>query len=546
MSKPLFPTESCPGPSRRRALPRAALLAALCPVAALAAPPPEPLVLGERDGLEVVLFPTPRPHVLRVLPAVVVVLRSGVPVPAELATRAESLGGRSWRLPTAEPVAEAARWAAHPAVEAADPDMLVPRRRTDFDDPGYGGQWYLEKLKADALFAVSLGVPETHVVVIDSATDITHPDLVEAIAAPWDTVDEDADPSPNRGDFCPQGVNAICDEHGTAVSGIIAARANNGTGIVGLCPQCTLVPIRLISDGETPISADVRAFEHAIEQNAAVINNSWGFVEATPAPRALAAVIHRAATETRGGLGAVVVFAAGNDDRPLEDDEVTGLPDVLCVSAADSYGRPTAYTNRGASVDVAAPSATVTLAPGGGMTQTFGGTSAAAPVVSGLAAWALSVAPEMSAADLRALLVETAVQSPLITPDENGHHDVYGFGMVDPTAMLARLAPPEPDAGVPPEGDAAATLADAAPDAAPQPGDADREPSADAGMLVEPDATPSTDGGSGGGGGCQAAAGRSGAVSGFGALVLMLLAGARRARRATATTSPKRTTDSGR
>jgi hypothetical protein len=43
MSKPLFPTESCPGPSRRRALPRAALLAALCPVATLAAPAPTPL-----------------------------------------------------------------------------------------------------------------------------------------------------------------------------------------------------------------------------------------------------------------------------------------------------------------------------------------------------------------------------------------------------------------------------------------------------------------------------------------------------------------------
>lgn len=545
MSKPLFPTESCPGPSRRRALPRAALLAVLCPVAAAAAPPPAPLVLGTRDGLEVVLFPTPRPHVLRVLPAAVVVLRSGAPVPAELAARAESLGGRSWRLPAAEPVAEAARWAAHPAVEAADPDMLVPRRRTDFDDPGYGGQWYLEKLKAEALFAVSLGTPDTHVAVIDSATDIAHPDLVDAVSAPWDTVDEDADPSPNRGDFCPDGVNAICDEHGTAVSGIIAARANNGTGIVGLCPQCTLVPIRLISDGETPISADVRAFEHAIEQNAAVINNSWGFVEATPAPRALAAVIHRAATETRGGLGAVVVFAAGNDDRMLEDDELTGLPDVLCVSAADSYGRPTAYTNRGPSVDVAAPSATVTLAPGGGMTQTFGGTSAAAPVVSGLAAWALSVAPEMTAADLRALLVETAVQSPLITPDENGHHDVYGFGMVDPTAMLARLAPPEPDAGVLPD---AAAIADATPaDAAPQPADVGPDPSVDADAPGEADAAATTSARSGGGGGgCQAGVGRSGAASGFGALALMLLAGARRARRATATTSPNRTTDSGR
>jgi subtilisin family serine protease len=150
-------------------------------------------------------------------------------------------------------------------------------------------------------------------------------------------------------------------------------------------------------------------------------------------------VIHRAATETRGGLGAVVVFAAGNDDRELQDDEIEGLPDVLCVSALDSYGQPTAYTNSGASVDVAAPSATVTLTAGEGITTTFGGTSAAAPVVSGVAALALSIRPDLSAAELTALIIDTAQQSPIITPDEDGHHDVFGYGLIDPPSLAAAL-----------------------------------------------------------------------------------------------------------
>ena len=498
---------------------------------------PAPLVLGTRDGLQVVLFPSPRPHVLRVLPAVVVVLRAGAPVPAELAVRGLHLGGRSWRWPATEPVLAAQRWATHPAVEAAEPDLLLPQRSTAFDDPDYGGQWYLERLHMESLFAVSLGTAETRVAVIDSAIEIAHPDLADAVEAPLDTIDGDEDPSPVRGEFCPDGVERICDEHGTAVSGIIAARANNGVGVVGLCAECTLVPIRLITEGETPLSADVRDFEHAIEQDAAVINNSWGFTDSTPVPRSLAAVIHRAARETRGGLGAVVVFAAGNDDRVLEDDELTGLDDILCVSAADSYGRPTAYTNRGASVDVCAPSATVTLAPGGGTLTTFGGTSAAAPVVSGIAAWALSVAPELSATELRALIIETAVQSPLITPDESGHHPIYGFGMINPEALLARLLPSLPDAGVPdatvPSGDASAPPevenvdARSADAAAPEP-----EATADAGESEDATATPGGSDASSNGATCQAAIGGSAAgTKSIWALVALLVSFRRRARR---------------
>lgn len=178
--------------------------------------------------------------------------------------------------------------------------------------------------------------------------------------------------------------------------------------------------------------------------------------------------IHRAATLPRDSKGALVVFAAGNDDREILDDEVEALPDVLCVSAVDSYGRWTNYTNRGATIDVSAPSATVTLSVNGGTMVNFGGTSAAAPVVSGLAAWIASVAPELTAAELMELLVSTAVQSPRITPDENGFHEIFGWGIVSPHAILERLFPPaDPDAGPDAGLDAGpdATV-DAAPDAA--------------------------------------------------------------------------------
>ena len=77
------------------------------------------------------------------------------------------------------------------------------------------------------------------------------------------------------------------------------------------------------------------------------------------------------------------------------------------------------------------------------MTTNFGGTSAAAPVVSGVAGWIFSVAPEKSSQEVADLIISTAVQSPLITADENGHHDKYGYGVLNPVAIKDLLFPPE-------------------------------------------------------------------------------------------------------
>lgn len=391
-------------------------------------------------------FRYPGGHVLSTLPAVVVSIRPGAAPP----DGAEWLGGRSYRLPTdtaQQAIDLSLQLQASAAYATVFPDVVLPRRRAAmFSDPGYEGQWYLEELGAEALFSFSLGSAETRVAVLDSGIDIAHPDLAPAVDAPYDAWSDDDDPSPDEDEFCYSG-GGICDEHGTAVSGIIAARADNDAGIVGLCPECTLVPVKLLGEGSGAMSADIASFEHAIAQDVAVINNSWGFTRSIPVPAPLAEVIDRAATEPRGGLGAVVVFAAGNDDRDISDDELQALDSVLCVSATDRYGQPTAYTNQGASVDLAAPSATVTIAPGGEIITTFGGTSAAAPVVSGVAAWLLSVRPELSAAEVREILIDSAVPSPLVTSDEDGHHPIYGYGELSLDGVLA-AARGEEDSGL--------------------------------------------------------------------------------------------------
>lgn len=322
------------------------------------------------------------------------------------------------------------------------PDLILPQKQW-FNDPLYEGQWYLPYLEAQELFSISTGSEDIIVSVIDSGIDINHPDLREHLHAPYDVVDNDDDPSPNPGDYCyGTSTTDICDEHGTAVSGIIAAQADNEAGMVGLCPDCTLLPIRMLG-GSNLLSNDVRAFSHAIEEGAAVINNSWGFTEAMPVPTPLKEIIQEAYTQGRDGLGSVVVFASGNDDREVGQGELCDLTEIVCVSAIDRYGRPTNYTNYGAAIDIAAPSATVSIAPQDHTTINFGGTSAAAPVVSGIASWILSEHPNMTSEEVVNLLINTANPSPLVTHDEQGHHPFYGYGVISVQNLLNTLYPTE-------------------------------------------------------------------------------------------------------
>ena len=184
-------------------------------------------------------------------------------------------------------------------------------------------------------------------------------------------------------------------------------------------------------------------FNHAIDNGAWVINNSWGYIEAMEAPASLVSVITRATTEGRNGLGAVVVFAAGNDNREIISGEMCDLPNVICASAINTYGQPTNYTNYGSSIDIAAPSATVSIAPNNELTIYFGGTSFAAPVISGIAAWILSVKPDITEEECRNILLNSAEPSPLVQVDENGHHPKYGYGIINTAKIIQHLFPNE-------------------------------------------------------------------------------------------------------
>jgi hypothetical protein len=209
-----------------------------------------------------------------------------------------------------------------------------------------------------------------------------------------------------------------------------------------------------------------------------VVSCSWGarakrFVLSTRATRA----IERCAREGRGGLGTVICFAAGNENRDIyapAQNSINGFathPDVIAVAACTSRDQRSDYSNFGTGIFVCAPSSGAggwgittadvmgqytrgdqTFEAGyspGAYTDDFGGTSSAAPLVAGVCALLFSIRPELSAAEVRELLQRTARRiGGESAYDARGHSRQFGYGCVNAEAaveaLLADLAPSEP------------------------------------------------------------------------------------------------------
>lgn len=368
---------------------------------------------------------------------------------ADLAVRLSGGGAPSW-------------------LAAAVPDLAVERStaqmRVPPDDPRYGGQWYLARMGIEAAWRIHAGAPSTTLSIVDNGCEETHPDLRANLLGGRDVLDHDDTPQFNPG--------ARGNHHGTACAGVAAGVGDNAIGVAGTCPRCTARCIRMLGERGTPIpiSADVEAFAWSHEQGVAVVSNSWGFVEAMAVPGPLAAAMEAVYDEGRGGRGALVVFAAGNENREVGDDEIYGVRGVLTVGALTQFDEATSFSNRGAPLDLSAPTGTVTTDLTGDegdnptdYTALFGGTSAACPVVAGVAGLVFSLRPELTAREVHDLLLRTARRAPYARPDANGHDAQYGYGIVDPVAAMRELAPPMADAGTPDAPDASATDATAPP-----------------------------------------------------------------------------------
>lgn len=356
-----------------------------------------------------------------------------------------------------------------PRIRYASPDLYLRHRALGDpftpDDPRFPGQWFFKNLNMTEAWSYSKGDPSVTVVVTDSGCDMKHPDLAAKMDPGKDVADVDDDPSyvPGEAD----------NGHGTACAGVIGAVTNNSAGVAGGCPECRLRCVRLLGDKALPISADVDSFTFALDTGAAVSSNSWGFADPIPVPKAVETAINTLFDTGRGGKGALVIFAAGNEARVVGDEEMLAVRGVLGIGAINNLDEETPFTNSGNSVDLVAPTGTLTTdisgAEGydpGDYAATFGGTSSACPVAASIAALLVSAAPDKTSAELYDVLLKTARPAPFALPDASGHDPIFGFGIIDPVKALKTVlgVVDTPDAGAP---------EDAGPISTPPPEDSD-------------------------------------------------------------------------
>lgn len=316
------------------------------------------------------------------------------------------------------PAAQALEGLAGTAAVEDDPPVHATEVRPN--DELFEVQWGPRHVTAPLAWQHTTGDPGVTIAVLDTAVDTRHEDLAGAFVARQDIVSGDPGAT----------------SHGTLTAGVAAARTNNALGIAGLCWQCSLMAVTVMDDDGMGRHSDVaRGLIWAADHGADVANLSLGSHADSR--------ILRDAVRYAHDSGVLVVAAAGNTGG-TEAVYPAAYDEVLAVAATDRNDTLYWWSTRGSWVDLAAPGVNASTYPGGGYGW-YSGTSSATPVVSGVAALALSYVPAATNRDVAAALRSTAV-------DVGG----IGGGRVDAVAALAALdamepsRPPDPPPAAPP------------------------------------------------------------------------------------------------
>jgi subtilisin family serine protease len=262
----------------------------------------------------------------------------------------------------------------------------------------------LDVVRLTDLMKRGQGRPETMVALIDGPIALNHPDLAGAIIREI--------PGRAKG-TCTRGETLAC-THGTLVAGILFARRTSVAPAI--CPGCTLV-LRPIfpeipdADGRVPSASPeglAEAIVDSIDGGARVINLSSALVQASPkGDSALNEALNYAARR-----GAITVAAAGNQGI-VGSSVITRHPGVIPVIACTTQGTPLRESNLGSSIGLrglSAPGENITSLGTNGKPRIFGGTSAAAPFVTGAIALLWSEFPAANAGQIKLALAQSKMQ----------------------------------------------------------------------------------------------------------------------------------------
>ncbi len=319
-------------------------------------------------------------------------------------------------------------------VEYAEPNYYYHILASKPNDPLYKYQWHLEKINVRSAWdhnqgqGVVVAVIDTGVAYTDyknfhRVEDLENTQFVKG----YNFVDKNEYPLDDHA-------------HGTHVAGTIAQSTNNGKGVAGIAYKCKIMPLKVLSgNGYGKVSDIADAIRYAADNNVKVINMSLG----GPFPSS----VMKSACDYAYSKGVVIICAAGNS-KSKNPGYPAGFKSCVSVSATRFDDKLAPYSNRGKSIDIAAPGGDTTVDQNGdgkpdGVIQNtikvrdpehegyyiFQGTSMASPHVAGVAALVAS-AGVTDNKEIIKILQHTARKKGLNL--EEG----YGAGIVDAGAAV--------------------------------------------------------------------------------------------------------------
>ena len=419
---------------------------------------------------------------------------AGQPIVHERAMSGGAYVVRLFRaLPAAEAISLARSLEANPEIEYAEPDLLrqpvlVP------NDPLYANQWHYKSpavepggVNLPPAWDITTGSASVVSAVIDTGSLPGHPDLAGRYVGGYDFIGDvlvandgngrDADPT-DPGDWITQQESATgyfqgctarnSDYHGSHVAGTIGAATNNSLGVAGINWVSKILPLRVLGKcgGYTSDIADAIRWAAGLSvpgvpanpNPAWVLNLSLGgYACDQNGQNCSCGNTSQNAIDAAVSAGAVVVIAAGNSNRPALESSPGNCNGVITVAATGRAGQKASYSNYGPLVEISAPGG----ADGEGVLSTlntsafgpdplnntyayYGGTSMAAPHVTGIVSLMLSRNPSLTPAQVMSILQTTARPFPTGTL-RDCTVALCGAGIVDAgAAVLAAGGPGGP------------------------------------------------------------------------------------------------------
>lgn len=359
-----------------------------------------------------------------------------------------------------------------PGIEAASPEFLMKPQRTCPsqyicpDDPRFqfGQQWGLfnfnnpgNDIHAPQAWQLNTGRSDVIVAIVDGGIDYNHIDLDPGnrsrVIQGYDVADGNSDPMddiPSQYGFA---------NHGTAVAGIIGAITDNSQQVAGVMWDVKIMPVKVahtsspwwnpfgwvFEAGTNALNSDIAAgVDYARQNGADIINLSLGGEGVSG--EWYSTFYNNPVTQAtyNAYLSDVLVVTSMGNDGEEKLNYPAAFPWTVAIGASNQFDFTTSFSNSGSHIDVVAPGISYFTTHRGNNDGTFGGTSAAAPVVSGVAGLVLSHSKDLGLNltndDIRNVIRVTAEKVPGMQNQDFTNE--YGYGRVNAYEALKLISAP--------------------------------------------------------------------------------------------------------